>query len=87
MTTEPATALNALTNMAVIIVIVGGAWTVSGGMAHLQAGVDGNAAANLKLQEAVAENGGAIADTRAAIERFSGQFEEHIRRNGAPAAQ
>lgn len=86
MTTERANTMNALTNIAVIIAIVGGAWTLSGSMARLQAGVDGNAAAILKLQEAVAENGKAIADNRAAIERLSGQFDEHIRRNGVPAA-
>lgn len=86
MTTERANTVNALTNMAVIIAIVGGAWTLSGSMVRLQAGVDGNAAAILKLQEAVAENGRAIADNRAAIERLSGQFDEHIRRNGVPAA-
>lgn len=93
MTTERANTMNALTNIAVIIAIVGGAWTLSGSMARLQAGVDGNAAAILKLQEAVAENGkaiadnrAAIADNRAAIGRLSGQLEEHIRRNGVPAA-
>ena len=88
MTTERANALNALTNLAVIIAIVGGAWALGGSMARLQAGVDGNAAAIQnnaaaiqKLQEAVAENGRAIAENKGAIERLSRQFDEHIRRH------
>ena len=87
MTTERANTINTFTNVAVIIAIVGGAWALGGGIARLQAGVDGNAAAILKLQEAVAENGRAIAENRAALERLSGQFDEYVRRHEALAGR
>lgn len=94
MTTERVNTMTALTNVAVIIAIVGGAWVLGGSMARLEAGIEKNAAAIennataiAKLQDVVVENGKGIAESRAAIERLSGQFAEHIRRHEAPAGR
>lgn len=87
MTTERVNTITALTNFAVIIAIVGGAWVLGGSMARLEMGIENNAAAIAKLQDAVVENGKGIAENTAAIERLSGQFAEHIRRHEALASR
>lgn len=87
MTTERVNTITAFTNVAVVIAIVGGAWVLGGSMARLEAGIENNAAAIAKLQDAVAANGKAIAGNTAAIERLSGQFAEHIRQHEAPASR
>lgn len=80
MTTERANTITAFTNVAVVIAIVGGAWVLGGSMARLEAGIENNAAAIAKLQDAVVENG-------KAIERLAGQFAEHIRWHEVPASR
>ena len=85
MTTDRVNTITAFTNVAVVIVVVGAVWALGDRMGRLEAGMENNAAAIAKLQDAVAENGKAIARMTAAMERLAGQFAEHIRQHEALA--
>lgn len=80
MTTERANTITVFTNVAVIIAVVGAVWALGDRMGRLEAGMENNAAAIAKLQDAVVENG-------KAIERLAGQFAEHIRWHEVPASR
>ena len=74
MTTERASTINVFTNVAVIIALLGAVWALSANMAGLEAGIENNTTAIMKLQgdvaeirKAVAENGQAIAENGRAI--------------------
>lgn len=79
MTTERANTITVFTNVAVVIAVVGAVWALGDRLGRLEAGMENNAAAIAKLQDAVVENG-------KAIERLAGQFAEHIRRHQVPAS-